>query len=89
MTFLACSYLQNNSKSYQIYCVFLLFQTVKSGNKELHAMMNVNWTVATVPLLVMSCVATSSTPSESCAEVTELLQMTRLSRPWMVRIIYY
>ena len=57
------------------------------GDRELSAMLNENWTQPDAPLLVLSTVSTTSTPSLSCATVVELLQLRRFNRPWQVRSI--
>lgn len=59
-------------------------QRVNLGDRELSAMLNENWTQSDAPLLVLSTVSTTSTPSLSCATVVELLQLRRFNRPWQV-----
>ena len=58
------------------------------GDRELSAMLNENWTQPDAPLLVLSTVSTTSTPSLSCATVVELLQLRRFNRPWQVSLIH-
>ena len=49
--------------------------------------MNENWTAPKVPLLVLGCVPMATTPSLSCSDVIELLELRKLNRPWQVHFV--
>ncbi|ELT96776.1 hypothetical protein CAPTEDRAFT_124120, partial [Capitella teleta] len=59
---------------------------VEQSRLELHAMVGEMWTSAHVPLLVLSCVPDiTSQRKHSSLQVSRLLQLGKLNRPWQVR----
>ena len=67
---------------------FFLFVTVACGNEELRMMVQERWASPHVPVLVMSLVPTETSQRIPAVQVAGLLQLSNLSRPWMVSAYY-
>lgn len=59
-------------------------ESVASGRQELTTMVQERWASPQVPVLILSCVPTATSPRLSAAEVVRLLDLSSFNRPWMV-----
>ena len=60
--------------------------TVAEGRTELKSMVQERWASPQVPVLVLSCVPTATSPRVPAVNVVTALQLSAFSRPWMVSL---